>query len=77
MADLDACTLLRQADLAYSQLRMGGAVREVRDQNGEVVIYSGTSADNLLAYMRVLQAQCTDYTALALAGATKPMKYFF
>lgn len=77
MADLDACTLLRQADLAYSQIRFGGAVRAVQDQNGERIEYTSANAASLLAYMKVLQAQCTDYTALALAGAQKPMKYFF
>lgn len=78
MADLDACTLLRQADLAYSQIRFGGAVRSVQDQNGERIEFSSANAASLLAYMRVLQAQCDTYTAVALGtDVTKPMKYFF
>lgn len=78
MATLSACALLRLADRAYFDLSTGAAVREVQDQNGERVVYQAANRAGLLAYISTLQAQCTTYTALALAAtATRPMKFLF
>ena len=78
MAVLDACTLLKQADQAWFDLSAGGAVRAVTDQNGERVEYTSANRAGMLAMMRVLQAQCLTYTAVALGGAAnKPMKFLF
>ena len=78
MADLDPCTLLRQADQAWFDLNTSGAVRSVTDQNGERIEYSTANRAGLLAMMQRLQAQCTTYTAVALGPCVaRPMKFLF
>lgn len=78
MADLDACTLLREADRAWFELNTGGGVRAVTDQNGERIEYSSANRAGLLAMIQTLQPQCTTYQALALGSVSpKPIQYFF
>ena len=78
MADLDPCTLLREADAAWFALNTGGAVRRVRDQNGEEIEYSSANRSGLLTMIAALQPLCDSYTSIALGSIrTKPMQYFF
>ena len=77
MSDLDPCQLLRDADKAWFQLNTGGAVRSVRDQNGEQVEYSSANRAGLLNMIYALQKLCPSYTSLALSATPKPMKYFY
>lgn len=48
---------LVEAQLAYHNLTINGAVRVVVDQNGERVEYTAVNAANLLRYIAWLQAQ--------------------
>lgn len=78
MADPDPCQLLKDADLAWFALNTGGAVRRVKDQNGEEIEYSSANRAGLLSMIAALQPLCDTYTSVALGSTrTKPMKYFF
>jgi predicted TPR repeat methyltransferase len=46
---------LVEAEAAYHQLMVGGAVRVVVDQNGERVEYTSVNAANLLRYIADLR----------------------
>ncbi len=46
---------LAEAMAAYHSLKIGGAVREFKDQNGEQVTYSQANASGLLAYINWLR----------------------
>ncbi len=72
----DPCQLLREADAAWHQMALGGAIRRVVDENGESVEYSMANRAGLLAYIRQLQAQCADYQALSL-GTNRTNKFWF
>jgi hypothetical protein len=75
--DPDPCQLLRDADKAWFQLNVGGAVRMVRDQNGEQVEYSSANRAGLLNMIYALQELCPTYKSLAISAGPKPMKYFY
>lgn len=78
MADLDPCTLLRQADQAWFDINTNGAVRAVTDQNGERIEYSTANRAGLLSMIQRLQSQCTTYTSVALGPCqARPMKFLF
>lgn len=77
MPDLDACTLLRQADQAWFDLNAGAQVREIVDQNGERVQYSTSNRAGLLAMIQNLQQLCPSYKALALGGGCHPQPLRF
>lgn len=78
MADLDPCTLLRQADQAWFDLNTSGTVRAVTDQNGERIEYSTANRSGLLAMIQTLQTQCSDYRSIALGPCqARPMRFLF
>lgn len=81
MADLDPCAALRQADQAWLDLNTNGAVRSIRDQNGETIEYSTANRAGLLAYIENLQTLCPTYKALALGDTRRhhrgPMRFLF
>lgn len=78
MADLDPCTLLRQADQAWFDLNMGNAVREVTDANGERIQYTSANRQGLLTMIENLQAQCTTYKSVALGSRhNRPSRFVF
>ena len=73
-----ACARLQEADLAYHALMRGQVARSVTDGSGESVQFTQANADKLLAYIRELQAQCTDYIAVSVGnGYRKPIRFFF
>jgi hypothetical protein len=77
MADLDPCQLLRDADKAWFEMNTGGAVRVIRDQNGEQVEYSSANRAGLLNMIYALQELCPTYKSIAISVGPKPMKYLF
>jgi hypothetical protein len=77
MPDFDPCQLLRDADKAWFELNTGGAVRMVRDQNGEQIEYSSANRAGLLNMIYALQKLCPTYTSIALPPGPRPMKYFY
>lgn len=78
MADIDPCVALKEADLAWVMLNMGGAVREITDQNGERVVYTSANRAGLLLLIKSLQPQCPQYTPVALgAGTQRPLGFVF
>lgn len=48
---------LKQAEDAYHRLSVGGAIREIVDQNGERVSYTQTSKSGLYSYIVDLRLQ--------------------
>jgi hypothetical protein len=74
---IDPCQLLRDADKAWFEMNTGGAVRRVRDQNGEEIEYSSANRQGLLNMIYALQKLCPTYQSMALATAPRPMKYFY
>ena len=76
-APIDPCELLRQADKAWFELNTGGAVRSVRDQNNEEVIYSSANRQGLMNMIYALQKLCPTYQSMALMTAPRPLKYFY
>lgn len=74
-----ACSRLQEADQAYHDLMRGQAVRSLTDENGENLSFTQANKDQLLIYIRQLQAQCPAYTALALGGALfrRPARFVF
>lgn len=65
---------LDAAEEAYHALLLGAAVREVRDQNGEMVVYTAANRDALRAYIEKLKAE------IAASGTTssrRPLQVFF
>jgi hypothetical protein len=65
-------TMLDQAIQALHDLRIGKAVVEFRDQNGEVVRYSRATAGDLAAYIEELKRQLG-----LLTVSTGPMRVWF
>ena len=55
---------LVEAETAYHNLIIGGAVRVVVDQNGERVEYTATNAAKLLAYIADLRSLIADEAGL-------------
>lgn len=75
---LDPCELLKQADKAWFELRMGGTIRSVVDQNGERIEYTSASSSSLLNLIAVLQSQCSCYQSIALGGSGRgPLGFVF
>lgn len=78
VADLDPCTLLRQADQAWFDLNVSGTVRSVTDQNGERIEYSTANRAGLLSMIQVLQGRCPEYRSIALGLCrARPIKFLF
>ncbi len=75
----NALTLAQQLDAAraaYHDLMLGASVREIRDSNGEQVVYTAANRDSLRDYIAQLEAKL----AAAQAGTKinrKPMQVFF
>lgn len=63
--------LLREAETAYHELRIGVSVKVMVHQNGQRVEYVQASAPALRAYINELKAQ------LGSTGVSGPMKVFF
>lgn len=67
---------LDEAQAAYHALQLGAAVREVRDSNGEMIVYTQANRDALRGYIKTLEAQI----AAASSGAMRPsgpMRFIF
>jgi len=64
---------LAEAELAYHRLMTGGAVVELRDQNGEVIKYTQASATRLASYIQYLKEQL----GLLPRSSKGPMKVWF
>lgn len=60
MADLtpeEIQTMLTEARAALHRVQTGGAVTEVRDRNGDAIVYSATNRSALTAYISWLEGQ--------------------
>lgn len=66
---------LHEAKAAYHALLTGAAVREVRDSNGEMIVYTQANREALRSYILALEAQ------IAAAGGAQtvsgPMRFVF
>ena len=67
---------LTEAQTAYHALLLGAAVREVRDQNGEMVVYTAANREALKAYIATLEAEIAAATN-GVATSRRPMSVFF
>lgn len=75
MADLATLrTQLTAAQSAYHDLMIGQAVVQIRDQNGELVIYNQADASKLATYISSLQRQIASLTGST--GPSGPMQVF-
>lgn len=50
-------TRLNAAEAAYDNIMIGGAITQVRDQNGEQITYSPANSSKLAAYIANLRSQ--------------------
>lgn len=48
---------LAEAEAAYHTVMMGGAVREIQDQNGERIAYTAANAAGLSRYIFLLKQE--------------------
>jgi hypothetical protein len=66
---------LEAAEKAYHDLVLGAAVREVRDSNGEMIVYTAANRDALRGYIAILKDQ------IAASGGTPsrtgPLRFVF
>lgn len=76
MTTLTTQQRLDAAKEAYHALLLGAAVREVRDQNGEMVVYTAANRDALRAYIQQLEAELAAATGGA-ALSRRPLQVFF
>lgn len=67
------CALLDEARTAYNNLRMGKAVVEFEDQNGERVRYNATNIDKLREWIKELEDLCNP----GLRTYRKPIGFLF
>lgn len=67
---------LDEAQAAYHALQLGAAVREVRDSNGETIIYTQANRDALRGYILTLEAKIAAATSGALRPSG-PMRFHF
>lgn len=72
-----ACQRLQEADQAYHNLMMGGAIARVVDENGEMIAYTKADAEALMSYIRMLMPLCPTYIPTAVAAQPKPLRFLF
>jgi len=68
---------LKEAELAYHRLMMGGGIRSLRDQNGEQTEYTSANSSRLYAYIQTLKAQLGEDACGHVVQPTRPMQPFF
>ena len=66
---------LDEAKSAYHALLLGAAVREVRDSNGESIVYTQANRDALRGYIADLEAQIAASSGSPRTRA--PMRFIF
>lgn len=67
---------LKQAEAAYHRLSIGGAIREVVDQNGERITYSGASKSGLYSYIVALRLELGLPASASQTGGA-PIRFVF
>jgi hypothetical protein len=67
---------IAEAEAAYHRLMIGGAVREVVDQNGERIAYTAASKQGLYSYILTLKAQLPEGDCDRPVAA-RPLRFLF
>lgn len=69
-------TKLSDAQDAYHEIQLGRGVREIKDQNGEAVVYNAANLNKLKAYMNELEVQIAALSGTTVAGTPTAMRIF-
>ena len=68
---------LKEAELAYHQLVMGGGIRVIKDQNGEQVEYTSANRQALYSYILQLRSLLGIGPCGTEAAPTRPLTFIF
>ncbi|UDY80380.1 putative head-to-tail joining protein [Achromobacter phage AXY1] len=68
---------LKEAELAYHQLVMGGGIRVIKDQNGEQVEYTSANRQALYSYILQLRSLLGVGPCGSEAQPTRPLTFIF
>lgn len=68
---------LKEAELAYHQLLLGGGIRVIKDQNGEQVEYTSANRQALYSYILQLRSLLGIGPCGGPAQPTRPLTFLF